>query len=342
MRPLITFLLSFALAAAASSTAWAQAYCALRDPVRQVYEMYPGAKSYRSIVRTVAQKHRSIIADQLPFTMHFTELGRHTVYVALDGAKPIGLVHVRSERGQWGLVEVAWATDLDMHIVDFRFQRCRERAVKLLDTEEFRAQLIGKRVDDLVRMLSGDYRGVNASLLRVPPGAEKLAAVVLRCGAKTLAANEVIWGEDLKGLRRLERGLAAFAGAESVRAVKDPYGSGVLAAIKAALQGASTAIDRSDVVALRVRDGKDSLLGTVVRTTCDFDGRRWTKWWSVDARNTIADISSVGPWPDEETKRAFTALVGASMGETASCANGAMVLATEVLIVAGHQTDRSD
>ena len=149
MRPLITFLLSFALAAAASSTAWAQAYCALRDPVRQVYEMYPGAKSYRSIVRTVAQKHRSIIADQLPFTMHFTELGRHTVYVALDGAKPIGLVHVRSERGQWGLVEVAWATDLDMHIVDFRFQRCRERAVKLLDTEEFRAQLIGKRVDTI-------------------------------------------------------------------------------------------------------------------------------------------------------------------------------------------------
>ena len=336
MRQLITSLLWLALAAAASSTAWAQAYCALRDPVRQVYEMYPNADSYRSIVRTVGEQHRSIIAERLPFTMHFTELGRHTLYAALDGKRPIGLVHVRSERGKWGLVEVAWATDLDMHIVDFRFQRCRDRAKDLLDTEEFRAQLIGKGIDDLLQMLAGDYRGVNASFLRVPPGAEKLAAVVVRCGAKTLAANEVVWGEDLTGLRYLDRGLAAFNAAESVQVVADPYASGVLAAVEAALQGASTAIDRSDVVALRVRDANDSLLGTVVRTSCDIDGRRWTKWWSVDARNTIAGISSVGPWPDEQTERAFTSLVGASMNETSSCASGAMVLATEVLILAGH------
>ena len=342
MRQLVTSLLWLALAAAASSNAWAQAYCALRDPVRQVYEMYPGANSYRSIVRTVGEQHRSIIAERLPFTMHFTELGRHTLYAALDGNRPIGLVHVRSERGQWGLVEIAWATDLDMRIVDFRFQRCRDRAKNLLDTEEFRAQLIGKGADDLVGMLSSDYREVNASFLRVPAGAEKLAAAVVRCGAKTLAANEVVWGEDLTGLRHLDRGLAAFAGGESVQRVADPYTSGVLAAVRAALQGASTSIDRTDVVALRVRGANGSLLGTVVRTSCDINGRRWTKWWSVDARNTISGIESVGPWPDEQTKSAFTALVGASRSETSACANGAMVLATEVLIVAGHQTGRTE
>ena len=339
MRQLVTSLLWLALAAAASSNAWAQAYCALRDPVRQVYEMYPGANSYRSIVRTVGEQHRSIIAERLPFTMHFTELGRHTLYAALKDNRPIGLVHVRSERGQWGLVEIAWATDLDMRIVDFRFQRCRERAKNLLDTDEFRAQLIGKGADDLVAMLSSDYRGVNTSL-RVPAGAEKLAAVVVRCGAKTLAANDVVWGEDLAGLRYLDRGLAAFAGGESVQRVADPYPSGVLTAIKAALQGAATSIDRKDVVALRVRGANGSLLGTVVRTSCDINGRRWSKWWSVDARNTISGIESVGPWPDEETKSAFTALVGAEKSETASCANGAMILATEVLILASHKTGR--
>ncbi len=282
MRQLITSLLWLALAAAASSTAWAQAYCALRDPVRQVYELYPGATSYRSIVRTVGAKHRLIIAERLPFTMHFTELGRHTLYVALDGNKPIGLVHVRSERGQWGLVEIAWATDLDMRIVDFKFQRCRERAKSLLDTEEFRAQLIGKGVGDLVGMLNSDYSGVNPSFLQVPAGAEKLAAVVIRCGAKTLAANEVVWGEDLKEIRHLNRGLAAFEGAESVQAVTDPYSSDVRAAVEAALQGVSSAIDRSDVAVLRVRGGNNSLLGTVVRTSSDIDGQRLTKWWSVD------------------------------------------------------------
>jgi len=261
MRQLITSLLWLALAAAASSTAWAQAYCALRDPVRQVYELYPGATSYRSIVRTVGAKHRLIIAERLPFTMHFTELGRHTLYAALDGNKPIGLVHVRSERGQWGLVEIAWATDLDMRIVDFKFQRCRERAKSLLDTEEFRAQLIGKGVGDLVGMLNSDYSGVNPSFLQVPAGAEKLAAVVIRCGAKTLAA---------------------FEGAESVQAVTDPYSSDVRAAVEAALQGVSSAIDRSDVAVLRVRGGNNSLLGTVVRTSSDIDGQRLTKWWSVD------------------------------------------------------------
>lgn len=245
--------------------------------------MYPEATSYRSIVRTVDEKHRSAIAKRLPLMLHFTELGRHTLYAALDGKRPIGLVHARSERGEWGLVEIAWATDLDMRIVDFRFQRCRESAKSLLDSEQFRSQLIGKSLDDLMLMLSDDYRELNPAVLRVPPGAEMLAAVVIRNGAKMLAADEVVWGEDIAQLRNLGRGLAAFDGAVSVHVVANPYSPGIVAAVQTALQGAETAIDRSDFLALRVRDPKGMLLGTVVRTTCVIGGRRWSKWWSIDA-----------------------------------------------------------
>ena len=41
------------LAAALCSSVHAQAFCALRDPNRQIYKLFPKATSYRSIVRTV-------------------------------------------------------------------------------------------------------------------------------------------------------------------------------------------------------------------------------------------------------------------------------------------------
>ena len=52
-----------------------QAYCALRDPVRVLYEVYPDADGHRSIIRTVTVEDRTAIAQVLPFTIHFDELG---------------------------------------------------------------------------------------------------------------------------------------------------------------------------------------------------------------------------------------------------------------------------
>ena len=60
----------------------AQAFCALRDPQRQINVLFPEATSFRSIVRTVDEAARSEVAERLPFSLHFNELGRHTLYVA--------------------------------------------------------------------------------------------------------------------------------------------------------------------------------------------------------------------------------------------------------------------
>ncbi len=99
-----------------------QAYCALRDPVRVLYEAYPDADGHRSIIRTVTIEDRAAISQVLPFTIHFDELGRHTLYVTVQEGLPLGILHVRSERGRYGLSEIAWTLNPDGQITNVAFQ----------------------------------------------------------------------------------------------------------------------------------------------------------------------------------------------------------------------------
>ena len=85
MRRIVSLIL---LAAALCSAVHAQAFCALRDPNRQIYRLFPKATSYRSIVRTVGKDARREVGARLPFNLHFNELGRHTLYVPMRGDEP--------------------------------------------------------------------------------------------------------------------------------------------------------------------------------------------------------------------------------------------------------------
>ncbi len=188
------------------SAVHAQAYCALRDPVREIYALYPEATSYRSLVRTIGEEARGEVAKELRFELHFSELGQHTLYVALKDGGPIGLVHARSEQSQWGLVEIAWALNLDLQVVDFRFQRCRAPECAAIGDAAFRAQLKGKGVAELRALLSSDNRGVNPVMLTLPDGSDDLATAVLRSGLKTIVVTGVAWAEDLGRLRAVFSG----------------------------------------------------------------------------------------------------------------------------------------
>ena len=44
------------------SVAYGQAYCALRDPTRRIYESWPQATTYKSIVRTIDERVRRQVA----------------------------------------------------------------------------------------------------------------------------------------------------------------------------------------------------------------------------------------------------------------------------------------
>jgi hypothetical protein len=73
------------------------AYCSLRDPVAAIQKLYPESNRYRSLVRLIDQEIRAEISREMPFTLHFNELGQHTLFLALADEKPVGFVHARKK-----------------------------------------------------------------------------------------------------------------------------------------------------------------------------------------------------------------------------------------------------
>jgi hypothetical protein len=176
-----------------------QAYCALRDPTPQIFSLYPEAKSYRSNVGVVDDKTRREVGSLLSFSLHSRELGQHTLYIAMAGKQQLGMVHVRSEPSDWGLVEIAWSIDVAGRISDFRFQRCRGGACKDLDSEPVRSMMRGRGLKELRGLLSADSESLAAAELPNMSGEQRrLAAVLVRSAAKTLAVTKIVWGPQLQ------------------------------------------------------------------------------------------------------------------------------------------------
>ena len=178
-------------------TSAAMPYCALRDPIHQIYGMFPTATSFRSIVHTVNEKARERVSSELPFSLHSRELGEHTLYVPLEKALPLGIVHSRSEASEWGLVEITWAFDMDLHIRDFRFQRCRGPGCETLSTGAFVEAIRGRTLTDVKNLLSDDGSSLRHSIPGVVEDDARMAVTVLRSAAKTIAVTEFVWGSDI-------------------------------------------------------------------------------------------------------------------------------------------------
>ena len=167
--------------------AWGQAYCALRDPTTHIHKAYKHATSFRSIVRTINSPARELVNQRLPFGIHFNELGRHTLYVVLKAKQPIGIIHARSERSRWGLVEIAWDLDLDLRVRGFQFQRCRSPRRRDMENERVQEQLRGKTFSELASLLNPNGNGLRPDAIEISDEAAHLATAVVRCGLKTIA-----------------------------------------------------------------------------------------------------------------------------------------------------------
>lgn len=194
-------LVTAAMLMLATSTAQSIAFCDLRDPTQQIYELYPNATAYRSLVDEVDQQVKQDVSDLLPFNLHARELGKHTLYVALEDEQPLGLVHVRSEASRWGLIEIVWSLDLDLKVQDFRFQRCRDRGCRALSQGEFNTLLEGKTLAELKSEFGPEADGP-------PPGLEaavgahiELASAVIRSAMKTLLITDLVWGQEIAAVQ---------------------------------------------------------------------------------------------------------------------------------------------
>lgn len=196
----------------ASSIAYAKPYCALRDPTTEVYKLFPTATTYKSIVHTVDKATRKQILGVLPFTIHAKEIGEHTVYITFAESSPLGVVHVRSELGSWGLLEIAWAIGLDGKVIDFIFQRCREDGCEEVGGQGFRQQLVGMGVDDLRTLMNEDGSELVEGKLDISPEAMELGASVIRSAMKTLVVTDIVWGEDIDALSASSSSLTSVVG----------------------------------------------------------------------------------------------------------------------------------
>jgi hypothetical protein len=177
-----------------SGQAFGQAYCALRDPVRAIQEFFPDAPSYRSIVREVTEEHRKKIGKELPFNIHRNELGRHTLYAVFGEGRALrGFVHVRSERGRWGLSEFAWSLDGQLKVKGLRFQRTRGSARAFLESEQFISQVRGKSLDQLKTLFVRSDGTIKKDALKVPTQYRGEAETALRSLMKTMIVTRIVW-----------------------------------------------------------------------------------------------------------------------------------------------------
>ena len=324
---IVACLLSFG---SVSSWAAPQAYCALRDPDTRIYEMVPEATSYRSIVRTVSNKSRERMARVLPFTLHFNELGKHTVYAAYEDERPAGLVHVRSEPGRWGLVEIAWSLTPDLRVRDFEFQRCRDRKKRFLD-DPFRAQLRGKSRVQLEAYLNEEGTGLKAGGLAVAGGADELAFLAVKSAIKTLMVTELEWGKDVRELQAQARAHDAFGSTTRITELVPAYTDETRRELEACGLGESDQVDRERTQVWVARDREGEVRGHLLRSEWLGTGPRLDLWWVVDSGGVVLDVHALD-WT-EEVQEAFERLEGQAIPLCSTCGTTVEAVAQEIGVV---------
>ena len=261
-----------------------------------IFRAFPEADSYRRIVRDVDQQARTAIERDLPFKVHFDELGPHTLFVAFRGRQPVGLLYLRSEEAEWGLTEIAWAVTLDMRVLGFQFLRGRGRHLRGLEGSAFARQLVGCDQPHLVDLLT---RQTKADPAIVPMGAEELAKTVLRSGIKALLVTDTVWRDEVAKLQDLAMGFDAFPAAERLHRTVLTFD----------LDGGDSL---KSVIANVVRaTGKgDSQLGAVVRTETKIGGDNVALRWVVDDHLRIVRIVPVRSWASDALRLACRELEG--------------------------------
>lgn len=282
----------------AVSVAPAQGHCALRDPKHSVFQGFPEADGYRAIVRDVDPSQRTRIDANVPFRVHFNEIGKHTLYVALRGQRPIGIVHARSEESRWGLVEIVWNLDLDLKVRSFRFQRVRSRHGGALQKSAFAGKLVGRDLEGLRALLTP--KGELAAAARpVPSRSDDLALTVLRSSLKTIIVTKAVWKGQLQGLRDLELGLDLFPGGRVARRlVEDPK------------KPARKTRHVESLRAVSVLDGRGRQLGLAAETRLRLGRAKLLLRWSLADDDRVLSVMCIPQWPDKTTERCFEELEG--------------------------------
>lgn len=323
-----------------SNAALAQAFCALRDPITSIYGFFPEADSHRSIVKVVGNSTRTAIGERLPMELHFNELGKHTVYAAMNKGKPVGIVHARSEGDLWGLTEIVWALDLDLRVVDFSFQRCRHPARRELEESQFAQHIQGKSFDELRKLLTTDGTQLRSEEPVAPATAVNLALTVIRSGLKTIVVTDSVWGDELRLLRQQQLLHQHFDTPVMLSEIAAPYLPTAISDVATQLSAEETGIVREQLTMRRVHDRQNNTLGYYFSGPWQSGPTRTHLQWILTRDGEVLDVATQNTEVDAVVRNSTRQLIGFKALDAASCANALELGAFELgLLARQHNPD---
>lgn len=311
------------------------AFCALRDPVETISQLFPNSTSHRSVIRVVGEEQRQAISTLLPpNTLHFSELGQHTLYVVFENRTPLGFLHVRSEESEWGLVEVAWALSTDLKVIDFHLQRCRCSNKRTIEAPEFRNQLIGRNYLQMKELLSADGLGLNDKNISVSKRAKPLAAVVLRCALKTMLVTELAWAEEIEEYAALARAYSSFSEATNLKSIDQSALEAHFSGVAKIFPGETPVMALKGSELLAVENSAGEAIGAIFRHPLMAEKASHTVEWHIDPLGVIVAITSTDEWPDDVTKSSFESHIDQTFDSATSCADRPALFTKQATLMA--------
>ena len=248
------------------------------DAQRSVFRAFPSADGYQVIEQSVALEARRAVESRLPFRVHYSELGRHTLYVALRGRRPLGMVYKQREASAFGLASVEWALTFDLRIRSLNFRRTRSPHRRLVERSPFVRSLSGKGRAELSGLL--DEHG---QLRTLPPGmpedARGLVAAIVRSAIKAQTVLAVVWQSQVDHLHDFAIGLDAFPRTDTLRRLWPPS------------RDRSAPSERSPVAfAVRYFDPNGRELGLVADVAVGNGRAAFTARWTFDEHDVLQRV----------------------------------------------------
>lgn len=258
----------------------------LRNPESAVFELFPDASYFQSHSAYISLSNQTKIEDKLSVSLSFSDFGQQSILIVFSkGNVPLGIIHVRSEIGPTGVIELAWAMDLDFKLTGMKIQRSRGTQVVFLYKPEFQTNLIGKNADQLLELLLLDYSSLNPNLISVPEKVAHLAHKAILCAAKSLLITQETFGEDLLRHRLVNTLFSHFPSTERVQEIHSESSPFTPQDFKSLVSLPSPSFR-----GLRGFDDQGKYLGVVVFG-------RWAQhpnlpevWWTLDSDLIVQDM----------------------------------------------------
>ena len=295
----------------------AQANCALRNPDRQIYKIFPDASSYRTIVARVDDEKKHAIEATVGSPLARTDLGKHTIYVVLRHSVPIGFVHARMEIGSRGSIELVWALDLDLSIKAFSVQVSRERNTKAIESDEFKKKLVGRNLKAIKALLSDGNHDVNLAALDLPSNAASIAHIVVLCALKTRVITEIAFADSVLASRQIGNVYRAYKNTASINKLETPLNKAALAATEQALGSEPFPFDKSSFKVFRSISKDGSSNGMLVYAKLNNNKSQLETWWSVSTSGTLINVR-VASDAKANVQSAFSAVAGMNLQQLQS------------------------